>query len=77
MASATLDGAFGAINFASYDVAVHVGIFPGLWFEPGSGRCYEREPLYIAKEKHRRPDICSKTGQPLGKSCMILIPLSI
>ena len=56
-----LDGAFGAADFACNDVAVHVNI-SCLWFEPGSGRCYEREPLYIAKEKRRRPDNCSATG---------------
>jgi hypothetical protein len=61
------DGALGAFYFASYDVAVHVRIFRACGLDMAPDAATIREPLYIAKEKHRRPDICSTIGQPWGK----------
>ena len=60
-------GAFGALDFASYDVAVHVVVFRACGLDMAPDAATTGEPLYNAKEKHRRPDICSTIGQPWGK----------
>jgi hypothetical protein len=56
-------GAFGAVSFASYDVAVHVVISRAYGLDMAPDAATTGEPLYIAEYQHRRPDICSTTGQ--------------
>ncbi len=62
-----LGGAFGAVEFACDDVALHVEIFRAWGLNAAPDAATTEELLYIAKEKRWRPDICSAANQTWGK----------
>lgn|SRR5208337_1333690 len=51
------------VKFASDDVAVHFQVFPGCGLNLAPDAATKGEPLYNAKEKHRRPLFCSTYAQ--------------
>ncbi len=63
--------ALRAVKLASNNVAMHLSIFPGWRFNLAPDAGTNGEPLYIAKEKHRRLPFCStpvQTGDKLYDS---------